>query len=505
MKKLWFKLSNSRGSTALLLATMVSAGSLGVIYFTQKQAGQFLSGISQSMEDWEKHLVSRSAQTLASYLVAQSIIMCRSDGWRETQTSCKWSEVEGMEEPSNFKLRPLPSETELSYEGKYTIGDKEQTYKVTFQLVDWTDTSISALIGNIPSYVCRNKQSRSVIPNATCPAYRDSSNPSDQACENGKPLAPVPNSQCEYISDVDGDHYIVLIKVEVPWTDPVTGQNHIHTALSGIRRPMSVVSFEHIKQGYVCSLGCDVGKTAHFAPECRSGSRRVGDQAGIGSQILTVRNEGPGVLYKLSLMKIITELADQSKKIEISPDIIALARDKDVLLPGEKLKVEWFYPCPNREQVETIYRTGPQSRVSHAVRNEAVPFQRVVYALQFSTNSVGVHYSSEGEDLPPKEENVDAIIPYNRKGTLGDPCVNGYNKCSGNQISNCCQYVDIEPARIMSQMVSENTDTKAIQRTIKKTITISPPPPPPRVVGDGDGAPDGSDGASADGSDGAGN
>ena len=488
---------NNRGSSALLLAGMVSIGSLSVIYFTQKQAGHFLSTVSQSMEEWEKYLVSQSAQKLASYLVANNLIICRQGGWSGKQSKCQWSRAEGVEEPAIFNLQAETDSTSgLSYEGVYNIDEKQNRYKVSFHLESWKDTSIEPLVGGIPKYVCRKKSNRSLIPSVTCPDYADpSTNPTNQPCQRGDPPVNVPNSQCEYIEALDGDHWIVLITVEVPFIDPVSKKVHTHTAITGIRRPMSLISFESIRTGKRCSQACDVGTVAHFAPECRSSgkAREPGTYNGIGSQIITVKNEGPGALYKLSVLKMTTDLSTDKKTMEITPDLIKLDPNKEVLLPGKKMTFEWFYSCPPAVKKETVYKTGQKAGVSYAVRNEAVPFQRVAYAFQFSQNPTGQCYISQGRTLEATRD-VDMVIPFDRE-TAGI-CVGGGLNCSSpSGVSGHCQYMDIEPARGFARIASESSNVRAMITTRTQTFTTAPPPPPPTITtpgqgsrGDGDGS-----------------
>ena len=165
LKKLSKEISKNKGSAAVILSLMVSAGVLSTIYFTQKMTGSFLSNLSQSMEEWEKHLVTESAQTLASYLVSNNLVLCREGGWTGKKSNCKWTTANGMDSPSAFHLSDKSDTTDgLSYKGTYTVDDSNREYKMTFQLVDWRSTSIESLVGDVPKAICRDKGTLEIKP-----------------------------------------------------------------------------------------------------------------------------------------------------------------------------------------------------------------------------------------------------------------------------------------------------------------------------------------------------
>ena len=108
-----------------------------------------------------------------------------------------------------------------------------------------------------------------------------------------------------------GNYYIVLVKIEVPFTDPVSNLQQTYTSLSGIRRPLIMVVFKSIVSGRRCSRSCHVGETIAFAPDCRDDTTpttEANDYSGLASKVITIRNEGPGALYKLSLVNTRTRI-----------------------------------------------------------------------------------------------------------------------------------------------------------------------------------------------------
>ena len=482
-------LKEKKGSAALILSLMVSAGVLGTIYITQKITSSFLSEQSQEMEDFEKHLVTQSAQALAGYLVANNLVMCREDGWTGKQSKCRWSTAEDADNISNFNLSHEEDSNEgLSYESKYSIEGIEKTYTVSFTLVDWRDTSIENLIGEIPEYICRDATKMSIIKDAECPEYSSlsSSDRTNQPCQRGG--AKVSNTRCEYIRAVDGDHWIVLVKVEVPFTDTVSGLNRKHIALSGIRRPLSFVIFQSITSGKKCSLSCNVGAVVNFVPDCRSDTVPSEDKiySGLASKITTIKNEGPGSIYKLSILKTTLDLTDNSLALDVTPDIIK-GSGKEVLFPGETLKVEHFYECPIIVRDEVVYRVGEVDGVSNTVRNTMTPFAKVSYSLYVDTQPLGACYSSsEGAAILSTVSSSESVFVISPRESFGSAVCEGEPTCNARGETGICQYVDIEPRRLFSSPFS-SMDSTLEQLIITKMITITSVPPPRFVSGGGDG------------------
>ena len=498
-------LSKDKGSAAIILSLMVSAGVLSTIYFTQKMTSSFLSGLSQSMEEWEKHLVTESAQTLAAYLVSNNLVMCREKGWTGKDANCKWSTAAGTDNPSQFHLSDeLDSADGLSYKGAYTVDDSNREYKMTFQLVDWRSTSIESLIGDIPEAICRDKNTLKIIREATCVNYKDSSNPIEQACQvNG---SEDPDTLCEYIKQVDGDYWIVLIKVEVDYEDPVSKADLKHIALSGIRRPLSSIKFKDIFAGVTCSMGCTGGNTVNPFTSCRSHviPAKAGHYTGKASNVVAIENEGPGAVYSLSLMKTAVQYMkpENTVTLDVTPDIIKEA-GKEVLLPGEVIRFEYFYDCPIKVVKRRVYKTGNQARVETKTNTREVLFEHYLYSLNFnSEDPIGVCYAASGGTPPPETDpdlNLDFVLAINNDQRLASAFCNLSNpNCSDNNgKTGSCRFVGLEPQRIFSIPNPAVSNHNSILKEVVTTITTPPPPPAvQRISTDGgcDGA-SGRDGA----------
>ena len=108
-------LKTKKGSAVLLLSSMVSVSVLGTIYVTEKSMSSFLSDFSQTMEEWEKHLVMQSAQALAGYLVSNNLILCREGGWRGKKSKCQWNTQNGKNPKDFYLLKETDSSEGLSW------------------------------------------------------------------------------------------------------------------------------------------------------------------------------------------------------------------------------------------------------------------------------------------------------------------------------------------------------------------------------------------------------
>ena len=472
MYSLKYILKKRKGSVAIILATMVSAGVLFTIYFTQKMAGDFLSSRSQSMEEWEKHLVTQSVEKLAAYLVSNTLILCRKDGWQGKSADCKWNDSSNSSNPSDFNLsNPSDSSNGLSLDGQIEVEGSNKNYKVTFSLVNWQDTAVEKLIGEIPEYVCRNKNNMGIITNANCPNYDtlSSTDRSNQACQRGG--TNVPNSQCEYVNPVDGDYYIVLLKIEVPFIDPVSQLQQKHVSLSGIRRPFSLITLYSVLSGKLCDLACKTGHTLSFIPDCRSDTAPLadGEYTGLASKIITIKNEGPGAVYKLSIMRIDEDITSGEVTLHVTPDILKGA-NKEVLFPGETLTIEDFYSCPHTVKTEVVYRVGQSDSITHTVRNSVVPFSQTVYSFHVDKNPVGACYTSPaGRSPTPTTSNIEMVVPAER-GLLSSATCNGVSTCSDGTNNGSCEYIDIEPRRLFTSPFSNISST--LEQTITTKLTI---------------------------------
>ena len=495
-KKL-IRINKNNGSSAIILSLMVSAGVLTTIYFTQKMAGTFFADLSQSMEEWEKHLVAEAAQTLAAYLVSNNLVLCREAGWRGKSSNCKWSTASGVDNPSQFHLsNEVDSEDGLSYTGRYTVDNSEKLFKVTLQLTDYRSTSIENLIGDVPEAICRDKDTLAIIDDATCVPYASSTDPIDQPCQTTKGMDN-PDTICEYLKPVDGDHWIVLIKVEVNYRDPVSDMNLKHVTLSGIRRPLSSIKFGTVISGRKCALGCSGGSVASPFPSCRSTFVPTeGKHTGKASNIVSIKNEGPGAIYSLALSRTAVQLigTQNSYTEDVIPNIIQKAKPTaQVFLPGEIIKFEYFYDCPIEVRRTTVYIVGDKESVEVTSNTRDVQFEKFLYQLNFNTvNSQGICYADGSPAaLDPTSGDVNFVLAHNRK-LASASCTVGTTTCHAGGQSGRCEFVGLEPARTFIIPTAFASIHRGLVREI--TTTIHTLPPPIGNVGDGGDGTDGTDG-----------
>ena len=475
-------INNKQGSTVILLSLMVSAGVLGTIYLTQSMAGNFLSRSSQDMEDWEKHLVTQSAQTVAAFMVSNNLVMCREAGWKDKVSKCRWSIVKDIDNPAAFNLSDeSDSQKGLSYTGTYNIDGNDREYRVSFNLVDYRDTSLESIMGEIPEVTCRDKNTLHILKDAECKKYNEIENDdgetlSDVACQkNG---VDIPNSFCEYSKPVDDDHYIVLIQVEVDYKDPVSELDKTHTALSGVRRPLGSVKFREIISGRRCAMACEVGNTANPFSNCRSDAipAEEGVYTGKASNIVTVRNQGPGTIYSLSLIRSSISLVDinPSHKVDIVQDIVEQA-GLEAFHPGEDIKFEYFYDCPITVKRNTTYKDGNADKVKVTVKNQMVPFESFTYGFRFNAEDpVGVCYSGGATivGLEKTLDDVNFILATSDEDRIeGASCSLGDTTCSAGGKNGSCQFVNLEPKRVFTIPDGYTAKHNALVRTINTEIT----------------------------------
>ena len=481
LKKL---LRKNQGSAAIILSLMVSFGVLSTIYFTGRITGGFLSKSSQLMDEWEAHLVVKSAQALAAYLVTNNLVMCREGGWDNKKSNCRWSMANGADSPSQFNLSNEMDVNEgLSYTGTYKMDDIKREYKATFNLVDWTDTSIQNLIGQIPGYVCRNKTDLSIIRDAVCVPYQDASEPVNQPCHN-KDGTDVANSVCEYVREVDNDHFIVLITVKVDYNDPVSDVQKTQTVMSGIRRPLSSIKFASVVSGKRCSRACSIGSVASPFPNCRgdTGYLEEGVYTAKASNIVSIVNEGPGSIYSLSLIRSSIRLSNDAVKMDVTPDIVKYS-NKEVFLPGETIKFEYFYDCSIEVKRTTVYQTGSADSVDITVQNQLVPFEKFLYGFNFNAQRPkGVCYTSpqtgNGAFTATDPDEVDLVLVTGEDRKLASASCNpGASSCSANGKTGTCQFVQVEPRRIFKYPSTFSFEHNKLVKNIVTTITTAPPPP----------------------------
>ena len=299
---------------------------------------------------------------------------------------------------------------------------QEIKFNLTFDLVNWKDSAIKNLIGEIPEYMCRHKTNHQIIKHGHCttppvsallnplPANSNPDsvntnvNPSFQAgCkESADPNAEdIPNSICEFISAVDADYSIVLISVQLLEKeedgDSWRKKQGQAPAYAGVRRPLAIIKMEVTQQAN-CSLSCAISNTPNSNPSCR-GDFQPEPNSLTQSIILKITNKGPGALYKLSLLrkeqpKPIVDTGENpiTPTYEETGDILEIAKKK-VLLPNEAFRFNDQVECKNTFQYE--FSTTSETRRQTWGEYQINPIRNTIVESSSTTLTDGVNVHAQ--------------------------------------------------------------------------------------------------------------
>ena len=292
LKNLWPKVSGIRGSSAVLLSLVVSGSVFATVVMSQKTLMQFLSAKQQTSVQWERNLVAKYGLTLGGFLVSGNLVLCREKGWTASSTDplCKWThDTNDLESktPGDYKLTQISDSSSdnakrkrLVFEGQYKIEDRKHQYQISFDLVDWRQSRIQNLVGQIPKYFCRQADTYQLVKGKCPDICTPSQDPKTDNCKKRSPQTikcknaqggDISNTMCEYIRDQDQDYYIVVITVRTPLTKN-TAQVVRH---AGVRRPMASVTVS-VENQPVCTLYCETSDTASNFPACRNNPANEG-------------------------------------------------------------------------------------------------------------------------------------------------------------------------------------------------------------------------------------
>ena len=532
------QLKNTGSATAIMISAMASTAILTTILITQQSASIFVSKKSDVLEQWQAELINRHALTVGGYLISHNLILCKEGGWENEDTICKWTHADNGKQPVDFNLTPetinKPKEVEnmLSYIGTLTIADdnnannnennseKKYKYRISFDLTKWKGSDFEPLIGDIPLSTCRNADNLQINTDGLCgdidgdgepnnsidiakalsseePAERNKAlycrNKNNKKLMNGK--GGNDKAECEYISMVDQDHHIVVIRVESHPEDHINPNKKI--TLSGIRRPLAKINVE-VTIPPTCSGKCAANHTGNPYPGCRGRSELSGNPGDTTTLQYTdlngatlemmITNKGPGAIYSLSLLKTYTEL-DGHKKIEdvksarqipkVTPNLLEQAQ-KEVLLPNESIRVPDIVPClseldivtsvtstrlppprVNQQQQASVttLQTSTQVRTPDPTNIHAQEFMTLKYGFGYLQSSINDGFAScVKNNLVIDDGNQPCLTADQLSGSItNNPCGNG----------GICRYPHIEPRKLFSP-----TDTET-QGGAKQILSIT--------------------------------
>jgi len=521
---------SKKGSAAILLSLTVSGAVLATIFITQKSANLFMASLSQNLEEWEYNFASTTALTIGGYLVSNNLILCKKNGWKNedqnTSPRCKWNDHKLYEntvadKKSSFSIKDMrpkqvqysdnaPSEKVFRLKGevfKELINPQSKEnieYEITFDLVNWKESIFQNLLGSMPESVCRNTKTLQLVTNGVCNTPKKSKH----FCKNSDGNT-MPNTVCEYISDFDQDYNIVLMSV----TPIAKSQDEIKSTIhAGVRRPVAIPLVEVVEPAK-CELSCATNAVPGILSQCRDKFRVSGDD-NLSAMKLRVTNQGPGILYKLSLLRtdkfldlagnVILEYAEDAEGVregEIAPldpddptkphssvtqktrqrkgfsvipgdkgDLLS-QNDKFALMPGEFIEFQDHVDCNDSTKYyfnqRTVFRW--QWRIAGGTDLEtninihSQPFMKVEYAVDSFRNPQGTCMIKDdnrgGILLPDKDHYMDE--EYCNPG--GD-----------TPVPECCKFTAMEPSRSPKLgQVSENVDQT--HTTTEVTIVYIPP------------------------------
>ncbi|MDE0120031.1 MAG: hypothetical protein OXM55_08510 [Bdellovibrionales bacterium] len=454
--------SNKAGSAAIILSLMVSGAVLSTIFHSQKNINWFISKTELSKEDWEAHLTVKYGFTLGGYLVANNLVLCKETGWKDTTALCKWNTSDSTVQLQDYNLSSpvltkVAGKDTLTMAGQIknepTLNNGEPlNYTIQFDLVNWKDSYIKTLIGDIPTSVCRNKKTLKVIPGKCVSPHQDK-------CIDDK-NAPINNSVCEYIKEADQDFYIVLISVKSE------GKNQVaHHA--GIRRPLAHVIVT-LESSAKCELTCAASDTGQRYPECRG---EFVPPSGQDYSTLRMKliNKGPGSIYSLSMLREQVSRLEKDQhgnplKFYQVTDNLLEREDKEVIHPGESFIVQDKVTCMDEVQykitsqtITTTRRGNPRvtstTTSSGSVNVHAQSFMSLSYTLGSLTTPIGICVESSA-DADGNRKQIPGTC--NNQYSVNTPCGSG----------GVCLYPHIEPRRVFYPKMLEKSVT------LKGTVTV---------------------------------
>lgn len=324
--------------------------------------------------------------SLASYFVTNNLVLCRD------RDEGKWSS---------------PINTQCIWGGEKYIFDKDgKTIGLDFyNLVD---------ISSDNKYILKVPEKHVILSGEKDRSIELSFEVKDFSKSKEVTMKKLIGTKDIKFSDLDQDNKIIMISATAFYKDRAIGSKN---AL--IRRPFSTPLLT-IENPSACNLVCASGKSNNPNSECRSknevkrsytvetegGSTMEKDSSVEGENhlTLTVRNDGPGAIYRLVYFK--KTLFDKENYLDMDDSIESvnvMPSDLSVLMPGKVITYEDKIPClpPSKK---TIVQTVESSNKS------GTEVENSVHKENYMDLSYGFNLRDEHSDIVPKRlsENVDA-------------------------------------------------------------------------------------------------
>ncbi len=378
MKNLKHKVKYQKGSALLTVVGALSVVGIMTVLVSSNLVVNDESRINKEIDLKVLEYLDKSL-SLASYFITNNLVLCRDldeGSWpTPIRTQCIWGgekyslnedgqtvslDFYGMSEASegnDYSLKIPPGHSIFTNRDEYSI-------KITFKIKDFkTDTSLRRIIGT-------------------------------------------KNPEFEYL---DQDNKVILITANAQYKNKIIG-----TKKSLIRRPFTtpILSVENTS---ACNLVCTPGQSHNPNKECRSrndvprsfttvqkrnGTEEI-DSAVEGEKhiTLTVKNQGPGALYKLIYFKKIQFNKENYPEEEDTIESVDMfTNGENILMPGKTITYEDKIPCLPQSRKTLVYQKkygGSNSQGSHKVTTS-------VHKEHYMDLSYGFNFKEQHSDVAPR-------------------------------------------------------------------------------------------------------
>ncbi len=338
-----WKLRHNQSGNVILPALMI-AGVIGVtIAAITKFSDQVLTTRQVEHNEEQASEVAQKALAMASYLVANNLILCKEEGWSGLSRKCKWggSYQRTTISESLYKLSPVSSTADkLEYKIQIPVfasrdgsADGDIEASLTFDLVDWgSDKSSESILGIIP--------------------YEK--------------------------SPVDDDRSIVLIKSSVAF-----GSQKI-TLSGGIRRPLGIPDIVVTQAPSACPAACLPGLSENPHQECR-GPQQIPALATVEASYEVI-NRGPGVLYDLAFEKAMIHdplfFGAKAKDMNTRTTLEGMPPTDEMIVPSRTRRpVSDTFACASPIFTRQVVSRRSLGRNTATVQQHQVPYAYASFEL----------------------------------------------------------------------------------------------------------------------------
>lgn len=298
------KLLGSKKGQVSVIAMLVGAAVVAGSYLLLQKSTDKLNLVQGTTNDWKLDLLSKKASMLGSYLVSNSLILCKEEGFSGSK-KCIWG-GNSLASPKDLIAFGLTAVNDVSdknlltynfavVEGALTEAlPSGKSVQISFDLVDWqNDKDLKSFIGEIPNEV----------------------------------------------KTIDNDTFVVLMRVRVPFKPTETSKDGgYYETFAFIKRPLAIPKLI-VESAQACAAGCPSSIGENPFPECRG--KQVIPEKSVSSYGLTFVNTGPGPIYKAAYKRLVT-YPDNTPPKESSLPLMA---GMEFIMPGQSIKISDIVEC----------------------------------------------------------------------------------------------------------------------------------------------------------------